>query len=67
MSWPKYIEQLDYIKAVTEMLNAGPGAPESVGYHIHVELRENDTFRKVGEWSDEIAPDCWSYEDKEAK
>jgi hypothetical protein len=63
VSFPKYAEQLEYISAVTKMLNEGPEAAHEVGYYIHVELREMDTHVKVGEWSDEIAGDCWGYDD----
>jgi hypothetical protein len=62
-----YKEQLEFILAVTKMLNETMPelyAISNSGLHIHVELREDDTFRKLGEWSDEIAPDCWSYVDR---
>ncbi|MCU6480493.1 hypothetical protein [Arthrobacter sp. A2-55] len=63
MAFPKFAEQLEYIAAVTKALNAMPTPSSDVGFHLHVELRENDTYRKAGEWSDEIAPDSWSYSD----
>lgn len=67
MSWPKYAEQLEYISAVTKMLNEGPKPPEGVGYYIGVQLFEEHSHELVGQWSDEIAPDCWSYEDTEPR
>jgi hypothetical protein len=53
-----FAENLAYIAAVTEALNK---LPESKDLYVHVELRENDTHRKIGAWSDEIAGDAWYY------
>ncbi len=58
-----YAEAQEFVLGVTKMLNENMPALYAIkdsGYHIYVELREDDTFRKVGEWSDEIAADCWS-------
>lgn len=60
MSNRYYVEHLRYITAVTDALNT---LPESDGLYIRVELREEGTDRVVGKWSDEVAPDCWSYEE----
>ena len=64
MNGPMYIEQLEYITAVTRVLNENmPDCPAEVGYYVRVELIENDTHRPVGRWSDEIANDCWAYDE----
>lgn len=55
-----FIEHLEFLAAVTRMLNT---IPESEHYYIHVELREEGTHRKVGAWSDEIAKDAWYFEE----
>lgn len=60
MNMPWYSENLDYLAAVTRMLNE-TSIPESDDFYIHIELREADTHRKVGEWTDEIAADAWSF------
>lgn len=60
MSFPHYIEQLRYVTAVTEMLNASK-LPEEKDFYIKVQLVESGAHEVVGEWSDEIADDCWSY------
>jgi len=57
---PWFGANLDYLAAVTRMLNESE-LPESSDFYIHVELREDTTHRKVGEWSDEIASDAWSF------
>lgn len=65
MREPFYQEGQEFILAVTKMLNERMPeiyGIEKSGHHIHVELREDETFRKIGEWSDEIAADCWSLE-----
>ncbi len=58
MSYPYYVEQLEYITNVTKILNS---MKSTDGVYIHVELREEGSHSKIGEWSDEIASDCWSY------
>lgn len=62
---PFFQENLEFILGVTKMLNENMERLYGIrnnGYHIHIELREDETFRKVGSWSDEIAADCWSFE-----
>ena len=56
-----FAEHLAYIAKVTQMLNELTPCKD---FYIHVELREEGTHTPVGEWSDEIAPDCWYYEEK---
>ena len=52
-------EQLDYIAEVTSVLNNH--LPEGGDIYVHVELR--DAFgTKIGQWSDELAHDNWSFE-----
>lgn len=54
-SWRFYEQDLAYIADVTKALNS---LPECDGYYLHVELREDITHDKVGEWCYEIAPDA---------
>lgn len=65
MSMTLFVEQLRYITAVTEALNALEVNDEH--FYVHVELREEGTHRKVGEWSDEIAGDAWYFNETEEK
>lgn len=58
-----FVDHLSFIHEVTKALNA---LPTNSDFYIHVELREEGTHRKVGEWSDEIAPDAWYFEAKDA-
>lgn len=55
-----FAEHLDYISAVNKALNA---LPEAKDFYVHVELREEGTGKTVGQWSDEIAPDAWYFEE----
>jgi len=55
-----FAEHLDYIAKVTAALNA---LPPSKDFYVHVELREEGSHSKVGEWSDEISNDAWYYEE----
>ena len=58
---PWYIENLRYITAVTETLNSLPVQP-SDGFYLKVELvHEDEPDKPVGEWSDEISSDAWSF------
>ena len=60
-SIPYYAEDLALIGAVTKALNE---LPTSDSYALRVQLLaiDGDTNDAViGEWSDEIAPDAWSY------
>lgn len=56
-----YQQNLEYVLAVTKMLNETE-LPEDGSSYIHVELREMDTHVKLGEWSDEIASDAWAFD-----
>jgi len=55
-----FVEHLDYIAAVTRALNA---LPEGKDFYVHVELREEGTHTKAGQWSDEIGPGTWYFEE----
>lgn len=57
-----FSDHLDYIGSVTKALNALPPSTQT-DFYIHVELREEGTYRKVGQWSDEIGPDSWYFEE----
>ncbi len=56
-----FVEMLRYLTAVTEALNKLPTCKD---IYVHVELREEGTHRKLGEWSDEIASDTWYFDPK---
>lgn len=60
MSMTYFAENLAYIQAVTEALNT---LPHSADFYVHVELRAEGSHTKVGEWSDEIAPNAWYYKE----
>ena len=59
-----FAEHLAYIADVTRMLNA---LGTNSDYYVHVELREEGTHRKVGVWSDEVAPDSWYYNEDDVE
>jgi len=59
-----FTKHLDFISQVTKTLNSLPPLDD---FYIHVELREEGTHRKVGEWSDEIAHDDWYFNETESK
>ena len=52
-------KHLNFIAAVTKALNT---IPLNDDFYVHVELREADTHKKVGAWSDEIAHDAWYFD-----
>ncbi len=56
-----FVDVLEFLAAVTRMLNQ---LPTNQHVYLSVELREKDTHRVLGAWSDEIAPDSWYYEEK---
>ena len=56
-----FSQHLAYIAKVTKALNQ---VPTNDDLYIGVNLYESDTHRKIGEWSDEIAPDAWYYEEE---
>lgn len=59
---PWFQEQQEYVLAVTKMLNENaPALPDAEHYYIHVELRDTYEHKRVGEWSDEIGSDSWSF------
>jgi hypothetical protein len=60
MSMNFFANQLEYIAAVTRALNA---LPTDEYLYVHVELREEGTGRKIGQWSDEISNEDWSFEE----
>lgn len=61
-SFPFYAEQLEMILAVTKMLNEHSGdIPVDPDYYFKVQLVEGHEGTVVGEWSDEIGPDCWEF------
>ena len=62
MSIPWFGRNLNYIAAVTQMLDKTDLPPDD-DFYIHVELREATTHKKVGEWSDEIADDAWYFQE----
>ena len=69
MSLSYYLEDMRLITYVTEMLNKLPASDRDT-YWVKVQLVEIDgekNDRVVGEWSDEIAPDAWSYREIEAQ
>ncbi|MBM7280347.1 hypothetical protein JTZ10_21620 [Gordonia rubripertincta] len=61
MSFTYFANSLDLIAKVTAALNSL--ALEDEHLHIEVRLVETDSGNEVGRWSDEIASDCWSYEE----
>lgn len=61
-SFPFYKEQLEMILAVTKMLNEhSEGIPVDPHYYFKVQLVDSHDETVVGEWSDEIGPDCWEF------
>lgn len=62
-SFPFYVEQLEMILAVTKMLNEhSDKIPVSSDYYFKVQLVENSgPGTVIGEWSDEVGPDCWEF------
>jgi len=69
-SFPFYAEQLEMILAVTKMLNEHSGkVPIDSDYYFRVQLVEAHEDTVIGEWSDEVGPDCWEFSltDKNAK
>lgn len=59
MSFPMFQENIEYIAAVTKALNALPSGKD---FYVHVELREEGSHEKCGQWCDEIANDAWYFE-----
>lgn len=64
MTLPMFIENLEYVTAVTRALNA---LPQTKDFYVHVELRMEGEHTKVGQWCDEIAGDAWYFEATEDK
>lgn len=61
-SFPFYKEQLEMILAVTKMLNEhSEKIPVDENYYFKVQLVEAHEGAVIGEWSDEIGPDCWEF------
>jgi len=61
-SFPFYKEQLEMILAVTKMLNEHSGkVPIDPDYYFRVQLVEAHEDKVIGEWSDEVGPDCWEF------
>ena len=58
-SWLFFQPHLEYIAAITRALN---NIPSNEDFCVHVELREADTHKKVGAWSDEIAHGDWYFD-----
>lgn len=60
--FPFYVEQLEQILAVTKMLNEhGEKIPSSDDFFLKVQLCDSCEGKVIGEWSDEIGPDCWEF------
>jgi hypothetical protein len=53
-----YADTLGFLHGVTQLLNA---APDSKDFYLDVRLREQETHRVMGWWSDEISTDCWAF------
>ncbi len=53
-----FADDTAYIAAVTSALN---DLPESKNLYLTVEVKEQESQAKVGDWSDEIAADAWYY------
>lgn len=69
-SFPFYKEQLEMILAVTKMLNEHSGdIPIDPHYYFKIQLVDSHEEDVIGEWSDEVGPDCWEFSltEKEAK
>jgi hypothetical protein len=58
MTLPLFIENLEFITAVTKALN---GLPTGKDFYVHVELRSEGSHEVVGQWCDEIAGDAWYF------
>lgn len=56
-----FAQHLAYIAKVTELLDQ---LPPNDDLYIGVNLYTSAEHKKVGEWSDEIAPDAWYYEEE---
>lgn len=56
-------KHLAYIARVTELLNQ---LPDDDDIYIGVTLYDTHEHQKIGEWSDEIAPDAWYYQEEDA-
>lgn len=61
---PWFSDHLDFLGAITKALNA---LPTNDHFYVHAELREEGTHRKVGQWSDEIGPDSWYFEEADSE
>lgn len=57
MSMTYQAKHLDYLAQVTELLNKLPANDD---LFVNVTLHD-EAGQKVGEWSDEIAPDAWYF------
>lgn len=53
-------KDLEFINGVVRMLNES--GLEGEFTYLHVELREAETHKKIGEFSDEIGPDSWYFQ-----
>lgn len=58
-SW--YAEDLQLVLDTIKLLNERGDQSYSEGSYLHIELREKDTHRPIGHFSDEIASDCWAF------
>jgi len=58
-SW--YAEDLKLVTDTVNLLNEQAEKSYSEGSYLYIELREKDSHRVIGHFSDEIGPDCWAF------
>ncbi|AMS02701.1 hypothetical protein BJD55_gp065 [Gordonia phage Yvonnetastic] len=65
MGYAYFAEQLELINKVTKFLNSTDlDNSFSVGLQVRLVDWGSGDAELIGEWSDEIGSDCWSYEEK---